>query len=29
VWTFDNGKVIRHRAFNDRDEALEAAGISE
>ena len=24
VWTFENGKVIRHRVFNDRDEALVA-----
>jgi ketosteroid isomerase-like protein len=29
VWTFENGKVIRHRAFNDRVAALEAAGLKE
>ena len=29
VWTFENGKVIRYRGFNDRADALEAAGLRE
>jgi ketosteroid isomerase-like protein len=29
VWTLRDGKVARMRAYLDRDEALEAAGLSE
>jgi ketosteroid isomerase-like protein len=29
LWTLRNGKIVRGRAFTDRDEALEAAGLSE
>jgi len=29
VWTFEDGKVVRFRAFTNRAEALEAAGVSE
>jgi ketosteroid isomerase-like protein len=29
VWTFRDGKVIRYTGFNERAEALEAAGLSE
>ena len=29
VWTFQDGKVIRYRAFTDKAEALEAAGLRE
>ena len=29
VWTFEDGKVVRFRAFTNRADALEAAGISE
>ena len=29
AFTFRDGKVIRHRIFGDRAEALEAAGVSE
>jgi uncharacterized protein len=28
IWTLREGKVIRFQWFNDRDEALEAAGIA-
>ena len=28
VWTLRDGKVVRMRGFSDRDEALEAAGLS-
>jgi ketosteroid isomerase-like protein len=29
LWTFRDGKVVRGQAFSDREEALEAAGLSE
>jgi hypothetical protein len=29
VLTLRNGKVVRHRGFGTREEALEAAGLSE
>ena len=29
VWTFRDGKVIRYKGFNERAEALEAAGLRE
>ncbi len=29
LWTFRDGKVIRGQGFFDREEALEAAGLSE
>jgi ketosteroid isomerase-like protein len=29
VWTFRDGKIIRYRDFEDRAQALEAAGLSE
>jgi ketosteroid isomerase-like protein len=29
VWIVENGKIVRGRGFNDRAEALEAAGLSE
>ena len=29
VWTLRDGKVVGHQAFTSRDEALEAAGLSE
>ena len=29
LWTFRDGKVIRGHGFFDREEALEAAGLSE
>ena len=29
VWTLSDGKVIRHTAYRDHAEALEAAGLSE
>jgi ketosteroid isomerase-like protein len=28
VWTLRNGKVIRHKSYDDRTEALLAAGVS-
>ena len=29
VWTYRDGKAVHGRGFTDRDEALEAAGLSE
>jgi hypothetical protein len=29
LWTLRDGKVVRGQGFSDRDEALEAAGLSE
>ncbi len=29
VWTFRNGKVVRYRDFERREEALKAAGLTE
>ena len=29
LWTFENGVVVRGQGFAERDEALEAAGVSE
>ena len=29
VWTVRDGRVVRWQGFNDRDAALEAAGLSE
>ena len=29
VWTFHRGRIIRWELFEDRDEALEAAGLQE
>ena len=29
IWTFGDGKVIRYKGFNERADALEAAGLSE
>jgi ketosteroid isomerase-like protein len=29
VWTFRDGKAVHGQGFFDRDEALEAAGLSE
>ncbi len=29
VWTFREGKVVRWRGFEDREQALEAVGLSE
>ena len=29
VWTFRDGKVIHYKGFNERAEALEAAGLRE
>ena len=29
LWTFHDGKVIRHKSFDSQEEALEAAGLSE
>jgi hypothetical protein len=27
VWTMKDGKAIAHRSYDDRDEALQAAGV--
>ena len=29
VWTFRDGKAVQGRGFTNREEALEAAGLSE
>ena len=29
LWTFRDGKIVRGQGFSDREEALEAAGLSE
>jgi ketosteroid isomerase-like protein len=29
LWTLRGGKIVRGKGFTDRDEALEAAGLSE
>ena len=29
LWTLREGKIVRGEGFTDRDEALEAAGLSE
>jgi hypothetical protein len=29
VWTLQDGRLVRWLGFTDRDEALEAAGLSE
>jgi hypothetical protein len=29
VWTLQDGKFVRGQGFTDREEALEAAGLSE
>jgi ketosteroid isomerase-like protein len=29
LWTLRGGKIVRGKGFTDRDEGLEAAGLSE